>query len=386
MDEKQILFSLIRAELGGAVIDTALTDSITADMLEELYSLSDKHDLSHIVGSALSKINLQIEGDILQKFQKDTFSAVYRYQKLNYELSAVTKTLEGAQIPFMPLKGSVLRKYYPKPWLRTSCDVDVLVREEDLDRAVRVLVNSLKYRSEGKGSHDISLFSQSGMHIELHYKLVEDGLADSITKLLSLAWDMAVLKEGSSYHYEMPDGMFYFYHVAHMSKHFENGGCGIRPFIDLWILDNIDCADNEKREELLRCGGLLQFAEVSRKLSRVWLDGEEYDSLTEKMQSYILFGGVYGNAENRIVVQQQKKGGKIKYALSKIFIPLETIKLQYPILEKHPYLMPIMQVRRWFKLIFCGHAKRSIRELSYSNNISKAKSEEIKNFLLEIGL
>ena len=104
------------------------------------------------------------------------------------------------------------------------------------------------------------------------------------------------------------------------------------------------------------------------------------------MQSYILFGGVYGNAENRIAVQQQKKGGKIRYALSKIFLPFNTIKLQYPILEKHPYLMPVMQVRRWFKLIFCGHAKRWIRELSYSNNISKSQSEEIKNFLLEIGL
>ena len=386
MDAKQILFSLIRAELDGTVIDAEYSDSITADMLKELYSLSDKHDLSHIVGSALSKMNLQIEGDTLQKFQKDAFSAVYRYQKLNYELSAVCNALEGAQIPFMPLKGSVLRKYYPKAWMRTSCDVDVLVREDDLDRAVKVLVDSLKYRSEGKGSHDISLFSQSGMHIELHYKLVEDGLSDAITELLNLAWDVASLKEGTSYHYEMPDGMFYFYHVAHMSKHFENGGCGIRPFIDLWILDNIERADNEKREELLVQGGLLRFAQISRKLSRAWLCGEEHDTLTEKMQSYILFGGVYGNAENRIAVQQQKKGGKIRYALSKIFLPFNTIKLQYPILEKHPYLMPVMQVRRWFKLIFCGHAKRWIRELSYSNNISKSQSEEIKNFLLEIGL
>ena len=46
MDAKQILFSLIRAELDGTVIDAEYSDSITADMLKELYSLSEKHDLS----------------------------------------------------------------------------------------------------------------------------------------------------------------------------------------------------------------------------------------------------------------------------------------------------------------------------------------------------
>ena len=104
------------------------------------------------------------------------------------------------------------------------------------------------------------------------------------------------------------------------------------------------------------------------------------------MEDYILRGGVYGNNENRIMVHQQRKGGKIKYALSKIFIPCDVIKFQYPILQKHRWLTPFMEVRRWFKLIFCGHAKRSMRELSYNSNISQSQADEMKNFLYEIGL
>jgi hypothetical protein len=157
----------------------------------------------------------------------------------------------------------------------------------------------------------------------------------------------------------MPEEMFYFYHIAHMAKHFEIGGCGIRPFIDIWILDNIEDKDQSKQDALLKQGGLLRFAEVARHLSKVWLGNAEHTELTKQMEQYILRGGVYGNSENRILVQQQKKGGKTRYVISKIFIPYDVIKFHYPILQKHRWLTPFMQVRRWGKLIFCGHAKRN---------------------------
>ena len=76
----------------------------------------------------------------------------------------------------------------------------------------------------------------------------------------------------------------------------------------------------------------------------------------------------------------------LKYALSKIVIPYDELKFHYPILQKHRWLTPIMQIRRWFKLIFCGHARRSMRELSYNRNISKSQADEMKTFLDEIGL
>ena len=129
----------------------------------------------------------------------------------------------------------------------------------------------------------------------------------------------------------MTDEMFYFYHIAHMAKHFEEGGCGIRPFIDLWTLDNIKDVDHDKRDELLSQGNLLKFAEVARMLSRVWFENNEHTEITKKMERYILRGGIYGTNENRIAVQQQKRGGRLKYALSKIFIPYDNIKFHYPI-------------------------------------------------------
>ena len=130
----------------------------------------------------------------------------------------------------------------------------------------------------------------------------------------------------------------------------------------------------------------MKFASAVRKLSRIWFSNEPYDYFSQQMEDYILRGGVYGNNENRITVQQQKKGGRIKYALSKIFIPYDVIKFHYPILQKHRWLTPFMEVRRWFKLIFCGHAKRTINELKYNQTISADKADATKNFLENIGL
>ena len=141
-----------------------------------------------------------------------------------------------------------------------------------------------------------------------------------------------------------------------------------------------------KRKELLEQGGLLKFAEIVRKLSKIWFECAQHDPITQQLESYLLYGGIYGSYKNRVFVQQQIKGGKIKYALSKIVIPYNTIKFLYPILQKHRWLTPFMQVRRWFKLIFCGHAKRSMRELSYNSNISRSQADEMKIFLDEIGL
>lgn len=184
----------------------------------------------------------------------------------------------------------------------------------------------------------------------------------------------------------MKEEMFYFYHIAHLAKYFEVGGCGIRPIIDLWILDNIEGINQNERDNLLKQGRLFEFAEKVRKLSKIWFSGAQYDEITKQMEEYILRGGVYGSLANRVVVQQQKRGGRLKYAFSKIFIPYDDIKLHYPILQKHRWLTPIMEVRRWFKLVFCGYAKRTVNELKVNQNVSKTEAERVQEFLKNIGL
>lgn len=380
----QVFFALLRSAICKKTLTEEEKKLYSCEILQKLIDMSAKHDLDHITVFALKQNELIPKENT--EIEKSIYKAIYRYNLTNYECERLCNVFEKAQIPFMPLKGSVIRKYYPEAWMRTSCDIDILMSEDDCEKAVSILVNENGYTFHQKEEHDISVFSPNKTHVELHYQLVEEGRANASSEVLKNVWDTAKVRDGFEFWHEMPDEMFYFYHIAHMAKHFEGGGCGIKPFIDLLILDNIKEADKEKRDELLKQGNLLRFADVARKLTRIWFEKEEYDSVSKQMEDYILRGGVYGNAENRVIIQQQKKGGRIKYALSKIFIPYEVIKFHYPVLQKHRWLTPVMEVRRWGKLIFCGHLKRTAKELKYNADISEAEANNTRKFLEDIGL
>lgn len=383
LDTTDRLMNLVAAEICGKEHCGSDCD-FTDEELSELYGLAKKHDLAHLVGDVLIKNGLDVSTEIGTKFQKQVMLAVYRYEQLNYELNRLCSTLEEAKILFIPLKGSVIRDLYPEPWMRTSCDIDLLV--QDADKTCALLADKLSYKYESKNSHDVSMFSESGMHIELHYDLIEESLDEAASKILAGVWDRSTAHNGCEYRLDMSDEMFYFYHIAHMAKHLENGGCGIRPFIDIWVLNHRTAFDGGRREELLAKGGLLDFSRHAQLLSEVWFGNAEPTDITRKTEKYIVCGGLYGTNENRIVVQQQKQGGKIGYAFSRIFLRYDEIKFHYPILEKHRWLTPIMEVRRWCRLIFCGHLKRVTRELGYSNSVSKDEAKAVRELLKDIGL
>ena len=381
----KILFALLRSAICGTKLGEFEIKSYTKELLPKLIEISKAHDVEHLLLLGLSRNGLISKDDVAIS-DKLIFKAVYRYEQLNAEYGSLCSALDEAKTPYIPLKGSVLRKYYPEPWMRTSCDIDILVGRENLDETLECLVNKLKYIKKEIATHDVSLLSPQGVHVELHFDLIEEDRANNAISVLESVWENVYLCEGSDYRYEMTDEFFYFYHIAHMAKHFETGGCGIRPFIDLWILDHIEGIDENKRNELLSDSGLLQFANVCRKLSRVWFGDEKEDDLSLQMQGFILHGGVYGSSDNRVALQQKKKGGRIGYIFSRLFLPYSKLKRYYPVLEKHRYLTPIMQVRRWFMLFDPSVARMAKSEIAVNSRINKDTSDEMNRFLGDIGL
>ena len=270
--------------------------------------------------------------------------------------------------------------------MRTSCDADILVKQEHLDIAGKVLTKKLGYRLEGNTGHDVSFFSPNGTHIELHFHLVEDGRANGATQILSQVWEHVKLRSGYNFWHEMSDAFFYFYHIAHMAKHFECGGCGIRPFIDLWLLDNEVKEKHTYRDELLQAGNLMQFATAARKLSRVWFCGEVADSVSEELQEFLLDGGSYGSATNRVALQKKDGKSQLRYLWSRIFAPYEKLSAYYPILKRHRWLMPVMQVRRWFFLLRPRVFAMAKSELAASRAVGGKEAEHKDDLLQALGL
>lgn len=385
MDEKTLLFAILRTEICGEDLRETIKASVSEQMLEPLLTLAKKHDMAHIVGHCLGKLGLLGRDACSQELKKQTMMALYRDSAREKTFATVCDALEEYGIDHIPLKGSVLSKYYTASWMRTSCDIDILLKEETVDSAMAVLFEK-GYQFESKDSHECSVVSPESVHVELHYALIEDTVSQKQADVLRNVWDQALLAEGTRHQYLLPDALFYFYHLAHMARHVTSGGCGIKPFLDIWILDNHVEHDRQQRDTLLEQGGLMPFSQAMHKLLRVWLGDGAYDAPTKQVECYILDGGTYGSLEQVIAVKQLRQGSKLKFALSRIFLNYDEMKYQYLILEKKPWLTPVYQVRRWCRLLFCGGAKRSAYLLKVNAQRTQEDISSTEAFLQYLGL
>lgn len=387
MNTEKVLFALLRSAVCGERLNDEVKSACTPELLAGVYALAVRQDIAHLIGYALQKLALP-ESALLEKLKEATLQAVYRQVQLEYEYGNICSALEQEKIPFVPLKGTVLRAYYPEPWMRTSCDTDILVKEEDLTRAIGILEKKLGYTSGGKSDHDVSLHSLGGIHLELHYDTIQERYeVNGCRDVLGQIWEAAAPKETGSCHLWLTDEMFYFYHIAHMTKHFQNGGCGIRPFLDIWIMNHKMPYDRGKREALLREGGLYQFAQAAQKVSEVWFSGAQPDAMDTAVMEYILGAGIYGSNANRAAIGQAKNGGRFKYLLTRrVFMPYDYLKAEYPILKKHKWLFPVYQVVRWGRMLRSGRLGATWGELKANLSSGDSQRYSAEDILKHLGL
>lgn len=384
---KTIIFSLIRTEICGTKAEKNILDKCKKpDVLAHIYSIAKQHDLSHLIAATLSKNGVLTQDDISKKFQQQMMMAVYRYEQKNYTLKQIKQILEQAEIPHIPLKGSVIQKYYPTPWLRTSCDIDVLIHREDTDRAITVLSEAGYIRQSDMTTHDYSFMAPGKVHLELHYTLDQGERMQTVNSILDTVWEHCTLDESTQYCYKMDNDFFLFYHLAHMAKHFIGGGCGIRPFIDLWLLKENGYCDSPQLYVLLKKANLITFYESTMKLIRVWFEGEAHSTVSEQMEYFILTGGVYGTASNSAAVKAARGESKLRSFFKLMFLPRKSLEVIYPNLRKHPILYPFYQIKRWFR-IFNRSKRNHIGNLTAARNaVNTNEANQTKNLLQDLGL
>ena len=184
---------------------------------------------------------------------------------------------------------------------------------------------------------------------------------------------------------ETPE-FFLFHHIAHMSYHFVAGGCGIKPFLDLWLLCKNGYCKEEKITPLLRRCGLISFYLSVSDLTDVWLEGKEHTELTRQMEAYILSGGVYGNSENSNAAGAARKKGRFRYLWSVAFPPYRTMRVIYPSLRKHKILLPFCNIHRFFSKLFGRDRKRVRSRWKAAMNQDANRIRSAEELLQAVGL
>ena len=371
----RLLLSVLRAELCGDTFH--MDDAVSEETISQMLALSKRHDLSHLAANYLLRRPLSDELETEAKMLKA--AAQYRYFQQTRVLSAVSDLFEKHRVDFIPLKGSVLRRLYLAPWMRSCSDIDILVHEEEIARALELCETELGMKQVFHGTHDYKLRYKEKVTVELHFRLLEDDAVNGASRILSECWRYAV---GETRCKKLTAEMFYLYHICHMAKHFEYGGCGIRFFMDLWLLDHKTTFDREKRDALLQKAGLLGFAGKAREISEKWFSGTETEG-TEHIERFIVQSGSFGRMSKNVSISKHKKGGAFGYVKSRVFVPYDYLCILYPSLKKHRVLTPVYEVVRWFRFIKPGSRAHTLAEL---NHLMKDSDTDAITVLKDMGL
>ena len=377
MDVKALLFTLLRSEICGAEIKFDSDFTYDAGIL---YRISNMHDLAHLIGYGLVRNNIMPKDEkIAEQFKQAQRIAVYRELQFTSVIEIIRDLFQKNAIKFIFLKGAVIRDYYPERWLRTSCDIDVLVREEDLSQAISVLIEAGFTTDNVKGYHDVSLF-YGNVHLELHYNVLEG--VPTMDGLLGKVWDYTVNING--FEFALTPEYFVFHHIAHMSYHCMTGGCGIRPFIDLFILRYKNFYDEQKLMPFLKSCRLVRFYNGVLELIGVWFNGKEHTEMSAVVEKFILTGGVYGSIANSHKLKTAHNKSKIVYILRLIFLPYKNMCVVYPILYRHKILLPFCYIHRIFSKLFGKKqkkAKQNLQKILSSDKKSIADADKILDYL-----
>ena len=382
---EELFLKLISSAVTGKPSDGI---SLSAEDADGLYRLADRHDLCHLVYYALSEAKIEIEsfqaGSLMeQKYLK----AIRRGARTDYAFSMAKELLAKAGIPYIPLKGVVINKLYPERWMRTSSDVDILVRKEDYKKAVDVFGGDARFEKGRECEHHYEFITEKKVRIELHRALMDEHdykAADVVDDI----WKSAACPVQGGMEYQMSDGWFYYHHILHMLMHFEGGGIGVRFFVDTWLLNRDASEETRKeREKYLEGGGLARFAKAVEQLSDIWMNANRPTSpalLT--MEKLVLSGGIFGTTEQRVQYGSQKAGGRARYLLTRIFTPYNRLKLIYPVIGKHPALTPLFQVVRWFRILLRPSQSLAGDEIRTMIKGGKVSDDEIKEMRRDLGL
>lgn len=283
-----------------------------------------------------------------------------------YEMGEVEGRLQAEGIWYAPLKGAVIKDYYPQFWMREMADHDILV---DAARAsdVRDIMEGLGFSTEsvGETNHDV-YHKPPVLNFEIH-----TGLFDSGSQFHDYYRDVKgrlIVQDGCRHRFSDED--LYLYLVAHEHKHYSGGGTGLRSLLDVYVFLR------KVRLDLVYVGtearklGIEEFERRNRELAMGLFSGWELGEDERSMLGYVLESGTYGTREQATRNFVGSSRSKAHHVLSRLRVPVsrrspgyEAFARQYPLFYRHKALLPALPLYRLWRSVADGHFADEFRAM-----------------------
>lgn len=358
--------------------------AVNEDEMRLLYQLSRAHFVDTLTGTVLKQA-----GVVLPSVWEQSIAKSIRKEILfDAERAKIFAFMEQNGIWYLPLKGIILKDYYPAIGMRQMSDHDILFDETYADR-IRDHMVSLDYRVEsfGQGNHDV-YEKEPVYNFEMHRRLYGASHDNNWERYYRDIKSRLLLNDGSSYGYHMRAEDFYIYIICHGYKHYQGSGTGVRTLLDYYVYlsrmqQNMDFVYIE--EECAKLG-LADFEKRNRQLCRKAFGSDTYEAVTTdmtgsnseknlrtllsveewEMLQYYLTSGVYGTfdrmVENGMKKHTNRDGSvsKVRYVCRRIF-PGKEIYPYYPFFNKHKFLLPVLWIYRLMCVVFQKERRERIR-------------------------
>ena len=357
---EQLLYLMACALQGVSAQEEVLAD---AD-LKQLLLMARKHSVASMVCMALEKTAVFANVDEAAKKQwlEVKNKAVRKNMLLDAERKAILHELEIQGIWYMPLKGSILKDWYPKPGMREMADNDILFDPAGRKQVREIFQNrGYKTVSFGKLNHD-EYEKPPIYNFEMHVSLFH-GMYKELTAQYENVKERLLPVDGTAYQFAFTPEDFYVFALAHAHKHYSHSGTGVRTLADIYVMDRHlgDIMDRDEVEQKLTQLGIAEYEQHSRVLAEKLFSAVRplaETELTEDEKEMLLYYcdattyGTVGNSVNNRLHELQENSEditlwtKLKYCGVRLFPGREFCKLHYPFVYRHPWTMPFFWVWR----------------------------------------
>lgn len=352
------------------------TENAAGVDFEKLYRLALTQGIAGTVYYSLREVSMPAE--VAARFEEAHNKALLWDLTREEEEKRVFAAFDKGDINYLPLKGSVMRSYYPSTDMRVMGDTDIMI-EGYARRDARKLMEGLGYRfADSHSGHDIYKH-ENGSVFEVHWK--PEDASEFHKKLM----ERAVPSANGACRLSLNLNDFYLYMVSHLARHVRTSGAGLRMLADVKVFYS-RCGlkiDGKYVAEVLEELGLTTFEKQLKKLLHTLFYAAPADELTKGFAEYIMSGGVFGSLENK---NANKRGDKSKagYFISSVFPSYGDMKKRYGFLKYLPFLLPVMWVVRWFSLLFRGKKPKDRFKQGAAIDSKRLKSN--KQLLDRLGL
>jgi hypothetical protein len=366
MDQNQkSLVELLALSLQGK---KASYDFVSATNWISVLEMAQKHSVLPLIYTTLNEE--WIDQKILADLKSTVFNlALQQIQNLEI-LERVLDEFCKVGIPLLAMKGLVLRDIYPYPETRTMSDIDLAVKDENFDKALRILERlGFKEISSSSLIH-AEMINDQNLLLELHRKFFYENLVNLPQDFVDELWSNAIpvfICGRTVLSFSNVDNLLYL--LLHIQKHYEEGGIGVRYLCDIVLFINAKQDTIDWEQFFIKASDLqiLRYALIIFKIcnqlfgmnipkyfeQKEMPNGEMLDSVIQD----ILEGGTFGkNSLTSIVSKnvshtigfQDYSGFRSFFGLIKFFFPMANkLGEKYFYTKKYPMLLPVAWVHRW---------------------------------------